>query len=112
MEKINVNLCGEDRNLIFKKSNYRENENDAIIIFEVEKDCGFEEIWGNLTVNLSIILMPGFAYLDVNRFGNSEVIKYLEENNYIKNTGISTRSGFVNYPLYDINSLLSEIDEL
>ena len=55
---------------------------------------------GNVTVYLGEV-PKDYAYIDVNNF--PEIVEVLERLEVAEHTGIYTRSGFVEYPLYKFN---------
>lgn len=59
--------------------------------------------WIMLTVNLpaSNELPENQQYLDINNFPSAS--KYVEEHGIAKPVGMKTRSGFVEYPLYEFD---------
>ncbi len=84
----------------FRTHTYAENKNTFIGLL-CEED-GFVEPYCNLTVNLSVPLDKDKAFIDVNNI-EARLIQYLSENDFISNTGYTKQSGYVLYPLYQLN---------
>lgn len=56
------------------------------------------EPWTTMTVNLDEKLPSNYAYVDVNNFAEAE--EFIQTYSLGTYTGLYSRSGYVNYPLY------------
>lgn len=79
---------------------YANNNNTYVGITCIEN--GLPEPYSDLTVNLCIKLESNQAFIDINNNERS-LIKYLTDNGFIKYMGIERHSGFVMYPLCELN---------
>lgn len=98
-EMIKVDSYGESYNCSLLISEYEQNNNMAIMLIE---ETG--EPFADVTVNLEP-LAPGFAYLDTN--GLKGVDDIVNKYKIAKPTGITRKSGWCEYPLYEF-----DLDEL
>lgn len=84
----------------FNTNTYANNKNTYVGITCIEN--GISEPYCNLTVNLCIKLESNQAFIDINN-NERTVIQYLADNGFITYTGIERSSGFVMYPLFELN---------
>ena len=77
-------------------------ENGSLAIQMLTDDNGFMEPWSMLTVNLSVTLPEGYAYVDTNNNGD-EILDWIIENELGELTGELGYSGFCIYPLVKFN---------
>ncbi|MBR0420292.1 MAG: DUF4313 domain-containing protein [Erysipelotrichaceae bacterium] len=82
--------------LAFYVSSYSSNGNMAIKLILPNE----EDVWGDLTVNLDL-LIPGYAFVDTNN--NPGIEKVIEKYGFAKPTGTTRTNGFCEYPLYEFN---------
>ena len=75
--------------------------NKAMYIGFMCKEDGCEELFGDVTVNLSFEAPDYCGYLNVNDMPDIE--KFITENELGEFTGFTQRSGYCEYPLYMFN---------
>ena len=93
-----------------KVSSYYSNGNLALSLQNWTH--GEPEPWGNLTVNLGILMGQDCAFVDVNNFGN-EILPWIEKNGIAVPTGRTRLSGMVFYPEYRFHGeKLAELDSV
>lgn len=90
---------GGHNNVYLEINNYLDNNN--MFIHLMAREDGFDEPYGNVTVNLGIKVPDYCAYVDLNNM--PELEGFIEENGLGEFTGIVQRSGFCEYPLYMFN---------
>lgn len=93
-------LYDSEYTLEFKKGNYLNNGNLAVVIMAMETGEEYYEPFGNLTVNLGVKLDDNVAFVDSNNCP-SIVIQKLLEKGWIIPTGICQQSGFCVYQAYE-----------
>lgn len=84
----------------FNTNTYANNNNTYIGITCIEN--GLPEPYSDLTVNLCIKLESNQSFIDINN-NERPLIKYLADNGFINYMGIDCPSGYVMYPLYELN---------
>ncbi|MBR1744150.1 MAG: DUF4313 domain-containing protein [Lachnospiraceae bacterium] len=72
--------------------------NKGLYIGIVSECDGYSEPYGDLTVNLADKAPDYCGYVDVNNM--PELEQFIQENELGEFTGLTQRSGFVEYPLY------------
>ena len=93
-----------------KVSSYYSNGNLALSLQNWTH--GEPEPWGNLTVNLGILMGQDCAFVDVNNLGN-EILPWIEKNGIAVPTGRTRLSGMVFYPEYRFHGeKLAELDSV
>ncbi len=75
--------------------------NGAIFIGLMCNEDGYEEPFGNVTVNFPVATPNYCGYLNVNNMPDIE--KFITDNDIGEFTGFTQRSGFCEYPLYLFN---------
>lgn len=85
----------------FYTNTYANNKNTYVGLYCIE-DGGFPEPFSDLTVNLCIKLEKNQAFIDTNN-NDESLIRYMMDNGFIKYLGIDCPSGFVLYPLFELN---------
>ena len=75
--------------------------NSAMFIGLMCNEDGYEEPFGDVTVNLSVAAPNYCGYLNVNDMPDIE--KFITDNDIGEFTGFTQRSGFCEYPLYLFN---------
>lgn len=85
---------------MFNTNTYANNHNTCVGITCIED--GIPEPYSNLTVNLNIKLGIKQAFIDINN-NERTLINFLIDNGFITYTGIERPSGFVMYPLFNLN---------
>lgn len=75
--------------------------NRAMFIGLMCNEDGYEEPFGDVTVNLSVAAPNYCGYLNVNDMPDIE--KFITDNDIGEFTGFTQRSGFCEYPLYLFN---------
>lgn len=94
--KAKLNMWGENHEITFSKTTYRNNGNLAIQAIDEDNAP-----WCMVTTNLGVELPPNQAYLDNNNC-SPEIIQWLIENKYAKEMGIGF-SGFCTYTLVEFS---------
>lgn len=89
-----------DLEFMFNTNTYANNDNTYIGITCIEDEI--PEPFSDLTVNLCIKLESNQAFIDINN-NERTFIQYLADNGFITYTGIERPSGFVIYPLFELN---------
>lgn len=74
---------------------------EAMFIGLMCNEDGYEEPFGDVTVNLSVAAPNYCGYLNVNDMPDIE--KFITDNDIGEFTGFTQRSGFCEYPLYLFN---------
>ena len=101
-EKIQVtynsSITGETQ-VTFDIQQYMNNR--AMFIGLRGNEDGYEEPFGDVTVNLSVAAPNYCGYLNVNDMPDIE--KFITDNDLGEFTGFTQRSGFCEYPLYLFN---------
>ena len=111
--KVKTEL-GKNITVRFNKGTYLDNGNTYIGFYGRNDDEGndYFEPWGNVTVNLDVVLPKDVAFIDVNNC-DKNIILEMEKCGYIRHTGNVMPSGFVTYPLCEIDEdFLNSIDEI
>lgn len=75
--------------------------NGSLYIGLSSMEDGYQEPYGDMTVNLGEKAPDFCGYIDTNNM--PELIKFIEENELGEFTGLTQRSGFCEYPLYMFN---------
>ena len=75
--------------------------NGAMFIGLICNEDGYEEPFGNVTVNFPVATPNYCGYLNVNNMPDIE--KFITDNDIGEFTGFTQRSGFCEYPLYLFN---------
>ena len=75
--------------------------NKAMYIGRMCNEDGYDEPFGDVTVNLSVAAPNYCGYLNVNDMPDIE--KFITENELGEFTGFTQRSGYCEYPLYLFN---------
>ncbi len=75
--------------------------NGAMFIGLMCNEDGYEEPFGNVTVNFPVATPNYCGYLNVNNMPDIE--KFITDNDIGEFTGFTQRSGFCEYPLYLFN---------
>ena len=94
----NSSITGETQ-VTFDIQQYMNNR--AMFIGLMCNEGGYEEPFGDVTVNLSVAAPNYCGYLNVNDMPDIE--KFITENDIGEFTGFTQRSGFCEYPLYLFN---------
>ena len=81
--------------------------NGAIFIGLMCNEDGYEEPFGNVTVNFPVATPNYCGYLNVNNMPDIE--KFITDNDIGEFTGFTQRSGFCEYPLYLFNKYETNI---
>ena len=99
---INLKKYGKNHPMTFHLANYA--NNGSLYVGLVTNEEGYPEPWSNLTVNLdrSCLCKPNCAFIDTNNNGD-EIIDWLEENGFGKETGRVEFSGWCCYPEFKFN---------
>lgn len=93
-----INPSIEDAALLL---NYMEGHDYAMYIGLMCNEDGYDEPFGDVTVNLSVAAPNYCGYLNVNDMPDIE--KFITENELGEFTGFTQRSGYCEYPLYLFN---------
>ena len=91
----NSSITGETQ-VTFDIQQYMNNR--AMFIGLMCNEDGYEEPFGDVTVNLSVAAPNYCGYLNVNDMPDIE--KFITDNDIGEFTGFTQRSGFCEYPLY------------
>ena len=94
----NSSITGETQ-VTFDIQQYMNNR--AMFIGLMCNEDGYEEPFGDVTVNLSVAAPNYCGYLNVNDMPDIE--KFITDNDLGEFTGFTQRSGFCEYPLYLFN---------
>ena len=94
----NSSITGETQ-VTFDIQQYMNNR--AMFIGLMCNEDGYEEPFGDVTVNLSVAAPNYCGYLNVNDMPDIE--KFITDNDIGEFTGFTQRSGFCEYPLYLFN---------
>ena len=90
---------GNEYDVIFVKSSYRNNNRIYIGCYCEDKECGGYEPYCDVTVNIASDMPEGnYGYLDTNN-ADRNLIGLMFENKWIENTGRVGFSGYCTYPL-------------
>ena len=102
----NSSITGETQ-VTFDIQQYMNNR--AMFIGLMCNEDGYEEPFGDVTVNLSVAAPNYCGYLNVNDMPDIE--KFITDNDLGEFTGFTQRSGFCEYPLYlfNVDKLREEI---
>ena len=73
----------------------------VVLFFVMCNEDGYDEPFGDVTVNLSVAAPNYCGYLNVNDMPDIE--KFITENELGEFTGFTQRSGYCEYPLYLFN---------
>ena len=92
--------CYPNLEFYFNTNTYANNKNTYVGVTCIED--GFHEPYSDLTVNLNVKLEKNQAFIDINN-NESEFIRYLTDNGFITYMGMDKPSGFVVYPLCELN---------
>ena len=101
MKTTTLNIWGEDVEIGFSHEKYQNNGNLAIQAWCVEDGC-FVEPYCMVTVNLRKV-DENHAFIDSNNCPK-EIINWLTDNGYAKDTNIISASGFCLYHEYEFNN--------
>lgn len=95
---------GEKHRARFFESKYMNNKTLYVGVLTWDEECQYWESWGDLTVNLpgTTSLDEREAFLDTNNC-SKDLIVQLKKAGYIKETGITRKSGFCTYPLVEFS---------
>lgn len=99
MKTLTLNAWGKDHPISFTLNKYADNGN--LYVGMLTHEDGFPEPWSDLTVNLGIECLEGFAFIDTNN--NPGIIGWLEANNLGKRTYNLVPSGFCMYEEFYFN---------
>ena len=103
MEKKTFKLetqWGETMDVQLDINNYMNNDGLYIGLNCIDEE-GDLEPYGDMTTNLSMKAPDYCAYVDINNM--PELEKFIEDNELGEFTGLTQRSGYVEYPLYFFN---------
>lgn len=86
--------------ILFSIGRYQVYNNTAVEMYSKAEDGDYYEPFASMTVNIND-LPDGCACIDTNNIEGIE--SFIEENGLGKNTGLSVRSGFCVYPIYQFD---------
>lgn len=93
--------------VLINKGRYAENKTTALIVTCDDPQNNYEEPWGTVSVNLGIKLDDDEIFADINN--NESLVNEMVKQKLLIPTGITQRSGFVEYPLMKLGKELQEL---
>lgn len=93
--------------VLINKGRYAENKTTALIVTCDDPQNNYEEPWGTVSVNLGINLDDDEIFADINN--NESLVNEMVKQKLLIPTGITQRSGFVEYPLMKLGKELQEL---
>lgn len=93
--------------VLINKGRYAENKTTALIATCDDPQNNYEEPWGTVSVNLGIKLDDDEIFADINN--NESLVNEMVKQKLLIPTGITQRSGFVEYPLMKLGKELQEL---
>lgn len=93
--------------VLINKGRYAENKTTALIVTCDDPQNNYEEPWGTVSVNLGIKLDDNEIFADINN--NESLVNEMVKQKLLIPTGITQRSGFVEYPLMKLGKELQEL---
>lgn len=92
--------------VLINKGRYAENKTTALIA-TCDDPQNYGEPWGTVSVNLGIKLGDDEIFADINN--NESLVNEMVKQKLLIPTGITQRSGFVEYPLMKLGKELQEL---
>ena len=92
--------------VLINKGRYAENKTTALIA-TCDDPQNYGEPWGTVSVNLGIKLCDDEIFADINN--NESLVNEMVKQKLLIPTGITQRSGFVEYPLMKLGKELQEL---
>lgn len=93
--------------VLINKGRYAENKTTALIATCDDPQNNYEEPCGTVSVNLGIKLGDDEIFADINN--NESLVNEMVKQKLLIPTGITQRSGFVEYPLMKLGKELQEL---
>lgn len=93
--------------VLINKGRYAENKTTALIVTCDDPQNNYEEPWGTVSINLGIKLDDDEIFADINN--NESLVNEMVKQKLLIPTGITQRSGFVEYPLMKLGKELQEL---